>query len=468
MTKRKARSVQDLVDRTLPHNIEAERSLLGAVLINNAVFEKARQHVGPRDFFRRAHMLIFGAFVTLIDEQKRDVDLVTLKEELGRLGELDECGGPAYIAALTDGVPRTSNVASYAQIVREQSRLRQIIKAGNEMMAAGYDAEESSADIVTAADKAIIALQRGHAGELRDLRETSQALYADIEFREQHKGQLVGVDTGFASINDLTLGWEAGELIVLAARPSIGKSAFMLHTAIAVARTGKTVGIFSLEMQRRQLERRLLASLSGLSAERLKSGYLGETDYEKLAPAMAEMAALPIYIDDRSAQNVYDIRAACRLMKIDHGLDFVVIDYVQLMAGALERRGATRTEEVTHISRGLKVLTGELEVPIFLLSQLNRGADNRADPRPKLSDLRESGSLEQDADKVVFLHRKHHRESGVTNVIIDKDRNGPGGTVNVTFNRDNQTFMDGGEEPTPAPAAEEKPKRKKRAPIFAR
>lgn len=456
----KARSVQDLADRTLPHNIEAEKAVLGAVLINNAVFEKARQFINPRDFFRRAHMLIFGAFITLIDEQKRDVDFLTLKEELGRLGELEECGGPAYISALTDGVPRTSNAGHYAQIVREQSRLRQIIRAGNEMICAGYDAEEPSGAIVATADKAIIALQRGNAGEMLDLRHTHTALYADIEFHEKNRGQLIGIDTGFQSLNDLTLGWQV-ELIVIAARPSIGKTAFTLHTAMAGAKTGKVVGMFSLEMRRRQLEYRMLSNLSGIPLERIRGGFLGEPDYDRMSSAMAAMADLPIYIDDQAGKTVWDIRSSCRRMKSEHGLDLVVIDYVQLMAGALERRGATRTEQVTDISNRLKVLADEISAPILLLSQLNRGADSRADPRPKLSDLRESGSLEQDADKVIFLHRKHHRESGTTNVIVDKDRNGPGGTVNVTFTRENQTFVDGGEEP-PAPAPEEKPAKAKR------
>lgn len=465
----KAHSAEDLTLRTLPHSMEAEKALLGAILVNNAAFEKALEYVKPRDFFRRAHGAIFEACSRLIDGQRRDVDLVTLKEELARVGELDECGGPAYIAALTDGVPRSSNVASYAQIVREQATLRRVIKLANGLLNDAYDAEKPSAEIITEADKGIIELQRGgEAGKLLDLRETHTALYADLEHRAQNAGKLIGIETGFPSLNDLTLGWQPGELIVLAARPSIGKTAFMLHTAISAARTGKVVAMFSLEMRRRQLEYRMLSSLSGIALTRLQGGYLGDVDYERLRPAMEELSQMAIYIDDRGGQTAWDIRAACRRTRSEHGLDLVIIDYVQLIPGTMDRRGASRNDEVTDISRRVKALSDEVSAPVFLLSQLNRASETRADSRPKLTDLRESGALEQDADKVVFLHRKHHRESGVTNVIFDKDRNGPGGVVNVTFTRDNQTFVDGGEEPTPEPAEEKAEKKARQRSIFSR
>jgi replicative DNA helicase len=470
VTARKAKHDDDDPNayRVQPHDLDAEKSVLGAILVNNAAFERAAQHIRARDFFRRAHQAIFEVCAFLIDEQRMAADFVTVKDELTKRNALEECGGPAYISSLTDGVPRSANIQHYARIVLEKSRLRQIIKTGQTMTTAAYDAEKAASEIIQAADRAIIGLQHEHGGRLLDLRETHQALYADLEQREQNKGQLTGVDTGFASINDLTLGWQAGELIVIAARPSIGKTAFTLHTAMAAAKAGKTVAIFSMEMRRRQLEYRMLAALSGIALTRLQSGYLGEPDYERLTPAMATLAAMPIYIDDRSGQTVMDIRTACRLMKAEHALDLIVIDYVQLMPGTLEKRAATRNEEVTDISRKLKILTDEVNAPILLLSQLNRGADGRADPRPKLSDLRESGALEQDADKVVFLHRKHHRESGVTNVIVEKDRNGPGGTLNVTFTRDNQVFVDGGEEPAPEPKPEGEAKPKKPRPIWHR
>lgn len=471
MTPRRAKPADDEPNqyRTLPHNLEAEKAVLGGIIINNAQYVQSVTLLRAGHFFRRAHASIFLAIGRLLDEQKRDVDLLTLKDELTRVGELDECGGPAYISSLTDGVPRSSNVGHYARIVLEKAQLRAVIKLGNVMLTDAYDAEQPSTTIINAADKAIVDLQRGvNEGRLVDLRQSHAGLYEDLEWREQHRGQLIGVDTGFASINELTLGWQPGELIVLAARPSVGKTAFMLHTALSVALQSKmTVGVFSLEMLRRQLEYRMLASRSGIPLSRLQGGYLGEVDYEKLSAAMADLSQAPIFIDDRGGQTVLDIRAECRRLRAEHGLGLVIIDYVQLIPGTIDRRGATRTEEVTDISRRLKLLTNEVQAPILLLSQLSRAGEKEG-RRPRLSDLRESGSLEQDADKVVFLHRRHHLESGVTNVIFEKDRNGPGGVLNVTFDRDRQQFTDGGEEPKPEAKpepAEKKPRRRRNAPF---
>jgi replicative DNA helicase len=472
MAKRKAVAEADdpTQYRTLPHNIEAEKAVLGAVLINNAMFERAAQFLKPTDFFRRAHASIFEAFTRLIDEQRRAVDLVTIADELNRAGEMDECGGPAYLSSLTDGVPRSANIVYYAGIVREQSLLRQVITAGNRMLVDAYDAERTSKEIIVDADRAIIALQRGAiSGRMLKLGETYGEFMADLEKRGQNQGSLLGVDTGFQSINDNTMGWQPSDVIVLAARPSIGKTAFVLNTAIAAARTGKTVAVFSLEMGRRQLEYRMLSTLSQVALTRLQSGFLGEPDFERMVQAGHEMAELPIFIDDTGGQTAWDIRSSCRLLRAEHGLDLVIIDYVQLIPGTLNRRGATRNEEVTDISRRIKELAKELSVPIILCSQLSRASDARADARPRLTDLRESGALEQDADIVAFLHRKHHRESGTTNFIIDKARNGDGGTLNLTINRDTQTFTDGGEDPPPEekPEKEAKPKRAK-APIWVR
>lgn len=456
--------------RTLPHNLEAEKSVLGAVMVNNAMFEKAAQWVRPSDFFRRAHGAIFQAMVTIIDEQRRAADYVTIVDELTRSGELEECGGPAYIASLTDGVPRSSNITSYASIVREQSLLRQVIRTAQEMLTDAYDAEKPVKEIVTAADRAVIGLQKGsEPGRLLSLADTYQAFYDDIEERGQNPGRLLGVDTGFQSINEVTMGWQSGDLIILAARPSIGKTAFTLNTAISAARLGKTVGVFSLEMRRRQLEYRMLSTMSGVALSRIQGGSLGEPDYERIGPAMQEMCNLPIYIDDRGGQTAWDIRAACRRLRAEHGLDLIIIDYVQLIPGTLERRGGNRNDEVTDISRRLKALADEVSCPVFLLSQLNRASQDRADQKPRLTDLRESGALEQDADIVAFLHRKHHRESGVTSFILEKQRNGDGGTLPLTFHRDTQTFEDGGEEPAPEekPEKAEKPK-KPRPPIWVR
>lgn len=459
-TKRQPAPVhEDLELRTLPHNLEAERSVLGAVIMNNHAFEKAVELVRGDDFFRRAHRAIFEAMLRLIDEQKSNADPITLTDELRRVGQLDEVGGPAYIAALTDGVPRTTNVGHYAAIVKEASTRRALIKLANAAMLDAYDAEKPAATVINETDKAIIDLQRGAtSGRLLTLAATFPEFYTDLANRSEHRGELSGVDTGYQSINDLTYGWQAGDLIVVAARPSIGKTAFVLNTSIAAARAGKRVALFSLEMRRRQLEYRILSTLSGVLLTRLISGYETEADFALMADATEAMAALPIAIDDRGGQSAWDIRSACRRQRAEAGLDLVIIDYVQLMPGTIERRGANRNEEVTDISRRIKALADECSVPILLLSQLNRGGEGRADKRPILSDLRESGALEQDADLVCFLHRRNHRESGTTNFIIEKQRNGPTGTVNLTFNRDTQTFIDGGEDP-PLPLPAEKPAR---------
>ncbi len=445
----------DLENRTVPYNLEAEKAVLGAVLIDAHVLTKVT--LVPDDFFRRGHQAIFASMVAL-DLAKATIDPLTLKDALAKTGALDEAGGPAYISQLVDGVPRSTNVAHYAAIVRETASLRRLIQMSSDLMQGAYDREPVEA-LVTKADKALLDLQRG-AGESRlvDLRSSAASLYADIEYRTEHKGQLIGIDTGFKGLNDLTYGWQQGELVVIAARPSIGKTAFVLNTAAVAAADGKRVVIFSLEMRRRQLERRLLAHLAGVAMDRIQSGYFGEDDYPRMSAAMTVLHDLPMFVDDRAGQDVWEIRNACRRMKAEHGLDLVVIDYVQLMRGSLERRGATRNEEVTDISRRLKVLADEVSAPILLLSQLNRANQDRPDQRPRLSDLRESGALEQDADTVAFLHRKDHRESGVTKLILEKQRNGPTGTINLTINRDTQTFTDGGEDAPEPEKAEKKPR----------
>lgn len=435
--------------RILPHNLEAERSVLGAILIHNESFVELASLLTAKDFYRVAHRQIWEAVVTVVDDRKQGLDFVTLKDELARRGELEEVGGPSYISSLTDGLPHSSNIKHYAGIVREKARLRALIRTASALMVTAYDGAESSGALIAKADRALLDLQS--AGDRRSLvGMTPGALLTDLEDRVATKGVLRGVDTGFASINGETMGWQAGDLIIIAARPSIGKTTFVMNSVVAGAGAqGKHVAIFSLEMRRIQLEYRMLASLAKVPLRKLFTGYLAPADYPPLNEAFTKIDQLPLYIADRAGQSAGDIRMACRRLRNETQLDLVVIDYVQLMAGSLDRRGATRNEEVTDISRKLKVLADELAVPVLLLSQLNRGADARLDPRPKLSDLRESGALEQDADLVCFLHRKNHREGGVTNFIIEKQRNGPTGTVNLTLDRDITLFTDGGEERQP-------------------
>ena len=456
-------------ERTLPANLEAERSLLGAIILHNDAYEAARQIIGPHDFFRDSHRRIFAALATLLERPSGAVDLVTLKDELSRTGDLGEVGGPVYLAALVDGVPRSTNINHYAGIVKNTSLLRGLIAATSKIQTAAYEAEEPARDILASADRLLVELQHGQTGHLVDLATSSAALMNDVDYRMSHKGELFGLTTGFKSVDDLTLGLQRADLIVLAARPSVGKTSLALNVAVAVAESGeKVVAIFSMEMRRLQLEYRLLASMSGVPMVRLLAGYtFGEDELNKVSAAIGRMHACRIYIDDTAGRTATDIRRECRRVKVECGLDLVVIDYVQLMAGTSDRRGATRNEEVTDISRRLKALAKELDVPILLVSQLNRASELRADPRPRLSDLRESGALEQDADLVCFLHRKNHREGGVTNFIVEKQRQGMTGTVNLTLDRDITLFTDGGEEPPQTPEQAEEDRRQQTRRLIA-
>jgi replicative DNA helicase len=393
------------------------------------------------------------------------VDFVTLKEELIRIGDLDEVGGPAYVASLSDGVPRATNVKYYAGIVKEKAALRALIYAANKLLTDAYAAEDSAIDIVSRAETALLDVQNAHVSQrMGELRESTSALIADFDERVANRGMLTGVETGFTSINELTFGWQPGDLIVLAARPSIGKTTFVMNSALAAAKTGKRIAIFSMEMRRRQLEYRIVSSLSSVACTRLLSGFISSTEYPKISYAFELIHKLSVSIDDRARQTVHDIRSACRRMKAEGGLDMVVVDYVQLMPGSLDRKGSTRNEELTDISRRMKILADEIAAPIMMLSQLRR-LDGRR--RPQLEDLRESGALEQDSDIVAFLHRSDHRAGGMTEFILAKQRNGPTGTVKLSFERDTLTFTDAGQETEEdEKQAEEqaKPRRQRRMP----
>lgn len=452
-------------ERVIPHDLAAERAVLGAILLNPAQFEKVGEILKAGDFHRLAHRMVYAAMLET-DRRRVAIDLLTVRAELERVGQLDEVGLP-YLAGMTEGVPRSTNVVHYAAIVRDHAIRRRAITLAKGLTDAAYDAELPVPDLLRQVDVGVVGLQSGTGiGDLVDLKATEGALFAELEHRVSHRGELSGVPTGFPTIDSLTHGWQRGNMVVVAARPSIGKSAFVLNTLVAGAKAGKVGVLFSLEMSRRELEFRLLSCLSGVPLSNILGGYLSDDDFAAVAPALTEMAQLPIYLNDRSNLGTWEIRSACRRLKAERGaLDLVVIDYIQLMSGSGEKRHATRTEVVTEVSRQLKVLAGELDVPILVLSQLNRSAEGRADKKPILSDLRESGALEQDADLVCFLHRAHHRQSGPTEFILEKARNASTGTVVLSIDRAVQRFTDAGmaaeqaELPpaTPAPAAPKPP-----------
>lgn len=438
------------VDQALPANLEAERCVLGAIILHNDAYLPCAQILKAADFFRDAHRGLYEVLEHLLGQSNGSVDLVTAKNELARRGDL-ETVGLGYLSALLDGVPRGTNVEHYARIIKEKSTLRGLIYASNKTLSDAYEAEKPSEDILRDADSALLKLRLSEAGSgLVALKSRSGAILDRLEWSVEHKGELRGVTTGFDSLNQMTLGWRPGELIIVAARPSIGKSIYAKDTAVAVARSLRRDGspchaaLYSMEMTKEEIEQRILSGISGVPASRIDSGYLNEADYGRLSQALGDFQTLNLHINDAPSLTVADIRAETRALRSEHGLDLIVVDYVQLMDSPNAKRGANRSEELGLISRGLKKLAGELQLPVMLLSQLKRTDDNK---EPQLSDLRESGALEQDASAVVFLHRKDHRSGGPTKLIINKQRNGPTGARIITLERDCTRFIDGGDEP---------------------
>ncbi len=437
-----------VAERTLPHNLEAERSVLGAILLNNEAFNTAAEVIDANDFFRDAHRRIFDRMVRLA-ERNNAIDLVTLKEELGRTGELEEVGGPAYISALVDGVPRSTNVEHYARIIKEKSTLRSLIHSANKILANAYDAEEEADTILDQAESAIFAIAdkkvRDGFVSLKDLAESS---LDTIEKLAARKELVTGVPTGFTDLDEMTSGLQPSDIVIVAARPSMGKTSLVLNMAQHVGtRTDMTVGIFSLEMSKEQLFLRMLTGEARIDAHRLRGGFLGDRDWGKLSQALGTLSEAKIFIDDTPSIGVLEMRAKCRRLQAEHGLHMVIIDYVQLMQG--RGRFENRSLELASISRSLKGLAKELSVPIVVLSQLSRASETRSDHRPQLSDLRESGALEQDADVVIFIYREDQyadknapptEATGTAELIIAKQRNGPTGVVKLAFIREFTRF----------------------------
>ena len=431
-------------ERALPHNLEAERSILGAILIRNDAFNVAAELIDADDFFRDAHRRVFDKMVDL-NERGQAIDLVTLRDELGRSGDLDPVGGPAYISSLADGVPRSTNVEHYARIVKERATLRNLIAAANRIVAEAYAAREDASIVLDRAEQEIFSIAEGriHTGFV-PLSELAEASFSTIERLQSVQSAVTGVPTGFADIDELTAGLQPADLVIVAARPSMGKTAFALNIGAHVGTTGeRTVGVFSLEMSKEQLFMRMLTSAAQIDSHRFRTGLLTESDYGRLSDAIGVLSEARVYIDDTPSIGVLEMRAKSRRLKAEHGLDLVVIDYLQLMQG--RGRFENRNQEIASISRSLKALAKELDVPVVALSQLSRAPESRGDKRPQLSDLRESGALEQDADVVMFIFREDMYEetpenANVAEIIIGKQRNGPTGTVKLAFLKQQTRF----------------------------
>lgn len=453
--KRHQRAADDegIDARTLPHNLEAERSVLGAVMVQNPVLDILRPVLSPVDFYRDAHQRIWRALLELNDRGVV-MDFITVKEELARAGDLDECGGPAYVAMLTDGVPRATNAIHYAGIVKEKSRLRGLIFAANKILTNAYAAEEPALDILHDADSTLLALQAGHTTDIPPTMEKAMPeVFADIERRVEVRGTLTGLETGYEKLNFLTFGWQRREFTIIGARPSIGKTTFGINTLVHAAAAGAKCLVFSLEMHRDDIRKRMLASASTVDLQRIRSGFLGGGDWGKIAHGLEKISRLHIRIDDRPGQTAASIRALCRRLKSEEGLDVVMLDYIQLVKPTPDMTKENRPTQIADISRRMKLLAGELDVSVLAVAQLSRASEQRADPRPKLSDLKESGALEQDADTVFFLHREDHRQGGLTEGIVAKQRNGPTGTVMLWMERDTTTFTQAPDDAAPVAQA---------------
>jgi replicative DNA helicase len=428
-------------DRTLPHSLDAERSVLGAILLRNEAFNEAAEVIDADDFYREAHRRIFNKMVAL-SERNEPIDLVTLREELTRSSELEEIGGAAYITKLVDGVPRSTNVSHYANIVKEKSTRRALIHQANQIVEAAFDGDLDADEVMDDAERRIFQVaDKRIRGGFVPLSELVRDSFATIEKLQAHKGMVTGVPTGFTELDEMTSGLQPGDLVIIAARPSMGKTSYVLNIAQHCATmhdSPMTVGFFSLEMSKEQLFMRLLTSEARLDAHRLRSGFLSTDDYGKLVHAIGRLEQARIFIDDTASIGVLEMRAKARRLQAEHGLHLVIIDYIQLMSG--RGRFDNRQQELASISRSLKGLAKELRCPVVALSQLSRAPEARSDHRPQLSDLRESGALEQDADLVMFIFRpsvyekdKTPETENVAEIIIAKQRNGPIGTVTLAF-----------------------------------
>lgn len=431
-------------ERMLPHSLEAEKAVLGAILLNDARFSDACEQINASHFYRKVHRRIFEAMERLA-KANQTIDLLTIKEALTAKGHLDDVGGPSYIAALTDVVPSSSNVLQYARIVREKAELRRVIFAGSKMLDSAYDADGQADEILDQAEQALFGLQTGQSTDgLQPISRYLGGVLDQLEAWSKAPGAVTGVPSGFLDLDAMTRGFHPSTLVIIAARPAMGKSALVLNIAQHVASTNRVVAFFSLEMSEEELALRSVAGEAGIDGHRMQRGRVHASEWGRLSQAIGTLSERQIFIDASPFVTVFDIKARCRRLKLRHGLDLVIVDYTQLMVG--HEKHQNRTLEIGAITRGLKALSKDLRVPVIALSQLNRDLERRDNKRPLLSDLRDSGALEQDADVVIFIYRDevYHEDTkdrGVAELIISKHRNGPIGTVKVGWRAEETRFV---------------------------
>ncbi len=421
-----------------PNDIEAEQAVIGSMLTDKDAVSSALEVLRPDDFYRDDNRIIFSAIMNLYNRSE-PVDIITLKSELTSLGKLEAVGGLEYVAQLPDKVPTTSNVEKYIKIVEEKALLRSLIKTGNDVIELGYDPTQEVEVIMDQAEKKIFdAIQRKNQKGYHTIKDILVDSFTELERLYNQKQHITGVPTGFADLDYKTAGLHNSDLILVAARPAMGKSAFALNIATnAAVRAKVPVVIFSLEMAKEQMANRILCSEAMVDSNKVRTGKVEDEDWAKLAAASGELSEAPIYIDDTPGISIMEIRAKCRKMKMEKDIGLIVIDYLQLIQGS-GKRGASREQEISEISRSLKILAKEINVPVIALSQLSRAPEQRPDHRPMLADLRESGAIEQDADIVMFLYRDDYyneesEKKNIAEVIIAKQRSGSTGTVELLW-----------------------------------
>lgn len=430
------RETEQHLDKLPPQNLDAEQSVLGAILIDNNALTRTLEIIDPDDFYKLSHRKIFFSMIELFDKNE-PIDLITLTDQLKKDNELEAVGGIAYLSLMVNMVPTAANVKYHSHIVREKALLRGLLRSANEIASKVYEDNFDAEDLVDFAERSIFKISdKRIKASFVSMKEVIKDSFEMIEHLYDKKETVTGVPSGFRDLDDLTTGFQKGDLIIVGGRPSMGKTAFALNVAQHVGLQMKEpVAIFSLEMAREQLAIRMLCAEAMVNSNSIRKGFIKKEDWHKLTSAASNLTGAPIFIDDSSGITVLELRAKARRLKIEHGLSLIIVDYLQLMRGkgSFERR----EQEISDISRSLKALAKELSVPVIAVSQLNRSVEARRPPKPILADLRESGAIEQDADVILFLYRDevYNKEAkrGHSEIIISKQRNGPTGTVDLAF-----------------------------------
>lgn len=425
-----------VVERLPPHNIEAEQSVLGSLLIDRDAIIKIASYLKQEDFYINANGQIYQAVLDLYNKRE-PTDFVTLSDELERRDLLDNVGGVSYLSSLLNTVPTAVHVEYYGRIIERQATRRRLIDAGTEIVGIGFRDEVDTEDALDEAERTLFDVsQKRQTKDFQSISDVLDRYFDQIDYLQQNRGEVVGVPTGYKDLDQLTGGLQRSDLVILAARPSMGKTSLALGIAYGAAmQHGKSIGIFSLEMSADQLVQRLLSTETGVDSHRLRMGMIDDNEWDRISRAFGRLSEAEIYIDDDANASIMDVRSKARRLQAEKGLDLIIIDYLQLMSG---RRSENRVQEISEISRGLKGLARELNIPVVALSQLSRAVETRSDHRPMLSDLRESGSIEQDADIVMFIYRdekydENSDKKGIAELIVSKHRNGPVGTINLRF-----------------------------------